>query len=101
MLSFISICPDAVFISDKTYSPWSRLSNTISPFEADADYVGALNIKARADDTEILDVCEKYKYNHDEMQKHIKMVYYARNEKYKAAGEAVQQSEGSGSRDAA
>lgn len=70
-------------------------------YEADADYVGALNIKARADDTEILDVCEKYKYNHDEMQKHIKMVYYARNEKYKAAGEAVQQSEGSGSRDAA
>lgn len=71
-------------------------------YEADADYVGALNIKARAEDTEIFDVCEKYKYNHDEMQKHIKMVYHARNEKYKAAaGKAVQQSEGSGSRDAA
>lgn len=71
-------------------------------YEADADYVGALNIKARAEDKEILDVCEKYKYNHDEMQKHIKMVYHARNEKYKAAaGKAVQQSEGSGSRDAA
>lgn len=71
-------------------------------YEADADYVGALNIKARAEDTEILDVCEKYKYNHDEMQKHIKMVYHARNEKYKAAaGKAMQQSEGSGSRDAA
>ena len=61
-----------------------------------------MNIKARAEDTEILDVCEKYKYNHDEMQKHIKMVYHARNEKYKAAaGKAVQQSEDSGSRDAA
>lgn len=70
-------------------------------YEADADYVGALNIKARAEDKEILDVCEKYKYNHDEMQKHIKMVYHVRNEKYKAAGKAVQQSEGSGSRDAA
>ena len=60
-------------------------------YEADADYVGALNIKARAEDKEILDVCEK----------HIKMVYHVRNEKYKAAGKAVQQSEGSGSRDAA
>ena len=71
-------------------------------YEADADYVGALNIKARAEDKEILDVCEKYKYNHDEMQKHIKIVYHTRNEKYKAAaGKAMQQSEGSGSRDAA
>ena len=60
-----------------------------------------MNIKARAEDKEILDVCEKYKYNHDEMQKHIKMVYHARNEKYKAAGEAMQQNDGSGSRDAA
>ena len=71
-------------------------------YEADADYVGALNIKARAEDKEIIDVCEKYKYNHDEMQKHIKMVYHTRNEKYKAAaGKAMQQNEGSGSRDAA
>ena len=71
-------------------------------YEADADYVGALNIKARAEDKEILDVCEKYKYNHDEMQKHIKIVYHTRNEKYKAAaGKAMQQSEGFGSRDAA
>ena len=51
-------------------------------YEADADYVGALNIKTRAEDKEILDVCEKYQYNHDEMQKHIKIVYHTRNEKY-------------------
>lgn len=71
-------------------------------YEADADYVGALNIKARAEDKEIIDVCEKYKYNHDEMQKHIRMVYHSRNKKYKAAaGEAIQQSESSGSRNAA
>ena len=76
--------------------------NNCCGYEADADYVGALNIKARAEDKEILDVCEKYKYNHDEMQKHIKIVYHTRNEKYKAAaGKAMQQSEGSGSRDAA
>lgn len=42
------------------------------------------------------------KYNHDEIQKHIKMVYHTRNEKYKAAAvKAMQQSEGSGSRTAA
>ena len=54
-------------------------------YEADADYVGSLNIKARADDQEILDVCEKYKYKHDEMQKHLKMVYKSRNDEYKTA----------------
>ena len=61
-----------------------------------------MNIKARAEDKEILDMCEKYKYNHDEMQKHIKMVFHARNEKYKAAaGKAMQKNEDSDSRDAA
>ena len=67
-------------------------------YEADADYVGAQNIKARADDKEVLDVCEKYKYNHDNMQKHIRMIYQARNEKYNtAAGEVMQKSENLGS----
>lgn len=54
-------------------------------YEADADYVGSLNIKARADDEEILGVCERYKYNHSELQKNLKIVYKSRNEKYKAA----------------
>ena len=94
-------CPVCSY-TDKTNRNNKSFKCQCCEYEADADYVGALNIKARAEDKEILDVCEKYKYNHDEMQKHIKMVFHARNEKYKAAaGKAMQQSEGAGSRDAA
>lgn len=54
-------------------------------YTEDADYVGSLNIKVRPDDKEIQAVCEKYKNQHTEMQKHIKIVYQLRNDKYKAA----------------
>lgn len=98
---YTSQCCPVCSYTDKANRNGKSFKCQCCGYEADADYVGALNIKARAEDKEILDVCEKYKYNHDEMQKHIKMVYHARNEKYKAAGEAMQQNEGSGSRDAA
>lgn len=54
-------------------------------YEADADYVGSLNIKARVDDQEIQEICEKYKYKHSELQKNLKMIYKSRNDQYKAA----------------
>ncbi|WP_368370555.1 zinc ribbon domain-containing protein [Ruminococcus sp. RTP21484sp1_RTP31023st1_H8_RTP31023_210422] len=98
---YTSQCCPVCSYTDKANRNGKSFKCQCCGYEADADYVGALNIKARAEDKEILDVCEKYKYNHDEMQKHIKMVYHARNEKYKAAGEAMQQNDGSGSRDAA
>lgn len=54
-------------------------------YEADSDYVGSLNIKARVDDQEIQEMCEKYKYKHSELQKNLKMIYKSRNDQYKAA----------------
>ena len=57
-------------------------------YQADADYVGSLNIKTRAEDKKILEVCEKYKYKHTDMQNHIKMVYSARNAEYLKANKA-------------
>lgn len=98
---YTSQCCPVCSYTDKANRNGKSFKCQCCGYEADADYVRALNIKARAEDKEILDVCEKYKYNHDEMQKHIKMVYHARNEKYKAAGAAMQQNDGSGSRDAA
>lgn len=99
---YTSQCCPACSYTDKTNRNNKSFKCQCCGYEADADYVGALNIKARAEDKEILDVCEKYKYNHDEMQKHIKMVFHARNEKYKAAaGKAMQKNEDSDSRDAA
>lgn len=99
---YTSQCCPVCSYTDKTNRNNKSFKCQCCGYEADADYVGALNIKARAEDKEILDVCEKYKYNHDEMQKHIKMVYRARNEKYKAAaGKAMQKNEDSDSRNAA
>lgn len=99
---YTSQCCPVCSYTDKTNRNNKSFQCQCCGYEADADYVGALNIKARAEDKEILDVCEKYKYNHDEMQKHIKMVFHARNEKYKAAaGKAMQKNEDSDARDAA
>lgn len=51
-------------------------------FHADADYVGSLNIKNRTTDEEILELCEKYKYKHEIMQKELRSLYQKRNEDY-------------------
>ena len=52
---------------------------TYCGYHADADYVGALNIKARATDQDVLDACEKHKYSHTKMQNAIKIIYYGRH----------------------
>ena len=71
-------------------------------YTEDADYVGSLNIKVRPDDKEIQAVCEKYKNQHTEMQKHIKIVYQLRNDKYKAAASETMPKNGNpGSQEAA
>lgn len=51
-------------------------------YEADADYVGAQNIRDRAADQEILAICETNKYHHGNLQNALKMLYRARNEQY-------------------
>ena len=45
--------------------------------------MGGINIGNRADDQEVLDLCEKYKYDHKQMQKELKSLYAERNEQYK------------------
>lgn len=49
----------------------------------DADHVGALNIKARATDEEILGLCKQYKYAKWILQKELKALLLKRHEKYK------------------
>ena len=51
-------------------------------YEADADYVGAQNIRDRAADQEILSICESNKYHHGNLQNALKMLYKERNERY-------------------
>lgn len=48
----------------------------------DADHVGSLNIKARAFDKEIKDICEKHKYNHKNLQTALRALYAKRHQEY-------------------
>ena len=61
---------------------------TCCGYEDDADHVGAMNIRARATDQEILDLCQKYQYKHKELQKAMKIVYEGRNQTYRKAASA-------------
>jgi len=45
--------------------------------------VGGINIGNRADDQEVLDLCQKYKYDHRQMQTELKSLYAKRNEQYR------------------
>ena len=55
----------------------------------DADHVGAVNIQRRATDKEILDLCEKHKYSHKDLQNAIKLVYLQRHSVYQEKQQAA------------
>ena len=61
---------------------------TCCGYEDDADHVGSLNIRTRATDQEILDLCQKYQYKHKELQRAMKIVYAGRNQTYRRAASA-------------
>lgn len=48
----------------------------------DADHVASINIKARVNDMEIQELCEKYQYNHVAFQKELKDLYQKRHDVY-------------------
>lgn len=52
---------------------------TCCGYSDDADHVGSLNIRNRADDKEILALTEQYKYKHYEFQKQLKRLYDSRH----------------------
>lgn len=58
---------------------------TCCGYTADADYVGAQNIKSRAADPEILEACAKFPYQKKQRQEAIRMIYAGRNTQYTAS----------------
>lgn len=95
------VCPVCSYL-DKENRDNKEFRCKCCGYEADADYVGSLNIKVRAGDAEILEVCKKYQYDHPGLQKNLKIVYHSRNKKYQAASrEAVPQTGVKDPRDAA
>lgn len=55
---------------------------TCCGYTGDADHVASINIRDRADDAEILNLCEQYKYDHQGLQNSMKIVYMGRHDKY-------------------
>lgn len=62
-----------------------RFVCTCCGFKDDADHVGSLNIKSRADDKEITELCKKYQYQHTSLQKNLKELYARRHAEWQAA----------------
>ena len=51
--------------------------------KVDADHVGAVNIRKRAGDREILELCKEHQYSHKNLQNAIRIVYEKRHIAYK------------------
>ena len=51
--------------------------------EDDADHNASVNIRTRAMDQEILELCEKYKYTPIQLREQLKKLYVGRNAEYK------------------
>ena len=49
----------------------------------DADHVGSINIKARAEDKELIGICEKYPYSKKERHAAIQALQAERNREWK------------------
>jgi IS605 OrfB family transposase len=67
---------------DKKNRNGKHFKCTYCGYESDADYVAALNIKARAEDKEIEEIVEKYRYNKKERHKAIKELIKNRHREY-------------------
>lgn len=75
------VCPICYNLNPKNRDNKS-FKCTCCGHEDDADHVGAVNIKFRAEDKEILNVCKKYKYQQRERHKQIKLIYEERHKQY-------------------
>lgn len=53
--------------------------------EDDADHNASINIRERANDKEILAICEKYKYQHKNLQEALRKLYAERCNRYKSS----------------
>ena len=76
------LCPICGCV-DKNNRNSKSFKCTCCGYTDDADHNASVNIRDRAADTEILEVCEKYKYSKKQRHKEIKEVYDTRNELYK------------------
>ena len=75
------ICPICGHL-DKKNRNGKKFKCVCCGYEGDADYIGAVNIKARATDEEVIKACKENKYSHNARGKVIKGIYERRNSEY-------------------
>lgn len=61
-------------------------------YHDDADHVGAVNIRNRAGDKEILELCREHQYSHKNLQNAIRIVYEKRHIAYEAKKQHLHES---------
>lgn len=76
------VCPVCSCLDDKNRDR-KEFTCTCCGYHDDADHVGALNIRARATDKEILEICERNKYHHKNLQTALRTLYAKRHQEYK------------------
>ena len=76
------VCPVCSCLDDKNRDR-KEFTCTCCGYHDDADHVGAINIRARASDKEILEICERNKYNHKNLQSALRTLYAKRHQEYK------------------
>lgn len=72
------VCPVCNFLDDRNRDRKEFIC-TCCGYHDDADHVGAINIRARASDKEILEICERNKYNHKNLQSALRTLYTKRH----------------------
>lgn len=75
------VCPVCNFLDDRNRDR-KEFTCTCCGYHNDADHVGAINIRARASDKEILEICERNKYNHKNLQSALRTLYAKRHQEY-------------------
>ena len=76
------VCPVCSCLDDRNRDR-KDFTCTCCGYHDDADHVGALNIRARATDKEILEICERNKYHHKNLQTALRTLYAKRHQEYK------------------
>lgn len=74
-------CPKCGYL-DKENRNGKEFKCLCCGYEDDSDHVGALNIKSRATDEELFNICEKYEYDKKGRHKEIIILQRRRHKKY-------------------
>ena len=74
-------CPKCGYL-DKENRNGKEFKCLCCGYEDDSDHVGALNIKSRATDEELSDICKKYEYDKNGRHKEIIILQRKRHKKY-------------------